>query len=41
VFAVRVNEPTTSHGGYALSPDGLQLAVLTASQIQLFPVPAE
>jgi hypothetical protein len=39
--AVRVSEPVPSHGGYALSPDGSQLAVLSGSQIDLFPVPAQ
>jgi hypothetical protein len=41
LLTVRVNEPITSHGGYALSPDGSQLAVLSESQIEFFPVPAE
>jgi hypothetical protein len=36
----RVDEPNASHGGYALSPDGAQLAVLSQSQIQLIPVPS-
>jgi hypothetical protein len=41
LLAVHVDEPITSHGGYALSPDGTQLAVLSQSQIQLYPVPSE
>jgi hypothetical protein len=41
VLAVRVGEPVASHGGYALSPDGSQLAVLSESQIQFFPLPAQ
>lgn len=39
--AVRVKEPIASHSGYALSPDGSQLAVLSGTQIKFFPVPAE
>ena len=41
LLAVRVKEPPASHGGYALSPDGSQLAVLSGSEIQFFAVPAE
>lgn len=41
LLAVRVKEPAASHGGYALSPDGSELAVLSGSDIQFFPVPAE
>ncbi len=41
VLAVRVKEPVAVHGGYALSPDGSQLAVLSGSDIKFFPVPAE
>lgn len=41
VLAVRVNDPIASHGGYALSPDGSELAVLSASEIQFFAVPSE
>jgi hypothetical protein len=41
LLAVRVKDPVASHGGFALSPDGSQLAVLTASGIQFFTVPAE
>lgn len=39
--AVRVNEPPASYGGFALSPDGSALAVLSGSQIKLFPIPDE
>lgn len=41
LLAVRVKDPAASHGGYALSPDGSQLAVLSGSDIELFPVPTE
>ena len=41
LLAVRVDDPGTSHAGYALSPDGSQLAVLAGSEIRLFPVPAQ
>jgi len=41
LLAVRVKEPIASHGGYALSPDGSQLAVLSGSDIQFFPVPPQ
>ena len=40
LLAVRVKEPIATHGGYALSPDGSQLVVLSGSDIQFFPVPA-
>lgn len=39
LLAVRVKEPVASHGGYALSPDGSQLAVLSGSDIEFFPLP--
>lgn len=41
LLAVRIKEPIASRGGYALSPDGSQLAVLSASQISFFPVPVQ
>ena len=41
LFAVRLDEPATSHGSYALSPDGSQLAVLSGTQIKFFAIPAE
>ena len=41
LLAVRVREPVAVHGGYALSPDGSQLAVLSGADIKFFPVPAE
>jgi len=41
LLAVRVDDPGTSHAGYALSPDGSQLAVLAGSEIRFFPVPVE
>jgi hypothetical protein len=37
--AFRVDEPTTSHGGYAISLDGSQVAVLSGSQIHFFSLP--
>ena len=39
LLSVRLNEPVTSHASYALSGDGAELAVLTATRIQLFSVP--
>jgi hypothetical protein len=39
--AVRVDEPPTSYGGFALSPDGSQMAVLSGSEIKLFALPDE
>jgi hypothetical protein len=41
LLAVRVDDPTASHGNYALSPDGAQLAVVSQSQIRLIPVPSQ
>ena len=41
VLAVRVKEPTTSRGSYAISPDGSWLAVLSTKQIQLFTLRGE
>jgi len=41
LLSVRVDEPGTSQGGYALSADGSRLAVIAGSEIRLFPVPAE
>ena len=41
LFTVRVKDPATCHGSYALSADGSQLAVLSGSEIKLFAVPAE
>jgi hypothetical protein len=40
LMAVHVKQPTTSRGAYAISGDGLRLAVLSMSQIQLFALPA-
>jgi hypothetical protein len=39
LLAVRVKAPIASRGGYALSPDGAQLAVLSGEEIELFAVP--
>ncbi|WP_348263365.1 hypothetical protein P8935_02150 [Telmatobacter sp. DSM 110680] len=36
---VRLQSPPPSHGGYALSPDGAQLAVIADAKVNLFPVP--
>jgi hypothetical protein len=41
LFNVRVSDPTASNGGYALAPDGSQLAVLTRGQIELYALPEE
>lgn len=41
LLSVRLNDPSTSLRSYALSPAGSQLAVLSASEIKLFAVPAE
>lgn len=41
LLALRVNDPVASHGGYAISGDGSQLAVLSGSQIEFFPIPAK
>ena len=39
--ALRVDEPSTSYGGFALSPDGSQMAVLSGSEIRVFAIPDE
>jgi hypothetical protein len=39
VFSVRVSDPSASNGGYALAPNGDQLAVLTRGQIELYALP--
>ena len=39
--AVRVDDPPTSYGGFALSPDGSQMAVLSGSEIKVFALPDE
>jgi hypothetical protein len=41
IATVRMESPAPSHGGYALSPDGSELAVLTGSSISLYAVPPE
>jgi len=38
-FSVRVSDPTASDGGYALAPDGNQLAVLTRDRIDVYALP--
>ena len=37
--SVRMQAPPPSHGGYALSPDGTQLAVIADARVNLFAVP--
>jgi hypothetical protein len=37
--SVRLEAPPPSHGGYALSPDGAQLAVIADVKVNLFAVP--
>jgi hypothetical protein len=39
--AIHVNAPAPSRGGYALSPDGTQLAVLAGNSVSLYAVPAD
>ncbi len=39
VGAVRVDDPPTSYGGFALSPDGSQIAVLSGAAIKVFALP--
>ncbi|MGB6191898.1 MAG: hypothetical protein WBF42_05485, partial [Terracidiphilus sp.] len=41
LLGVRVGSPSSSRNGYALSPDGSLLAVLTREQISLYSVPAK
>jgi hypothetical protein len=41
LFAAHVDQPASSRGSYALSPDGSKLAVLAESQIHFFPVQIE
>jgi hypothetical protein len=40
VFSIRVTAPSPSVGGYAMAPDGRQMAVLTREQIAIYSVPA-
>ena len=40
LLAVNLSDPVASYGTSALSPDGTHLAVLSQSQIQVFPLPA-
>ena len=39
LMSVRLQSPPTSHGAYALSPDGTQLAVIAEAKVNLFVVP--
>lgn len=41
LLAVNVRNPAPSHRDYAIAPDGSQLAVLSGSEIEFFPVPSE
>ena len=41
LLGVHVAAPTSSRDGYALAPDGSQLAVLTRDQIAVYPVPVK
>jgi len=41
LLSVRVDDPSTSRASYALSPDGAQLAVLSGTEIKVFPVPEQ
>jgi hypothetical protein len=41
VFSVRVSAPSPSVGGFAMAPDGRQMAVLTREQIAIYAVSAE
>jgi hypothetical protein len=39
--SVRLQAPPPSHGTYALSPDGAQLAVIADAKVKLFAVPVQ
>ncbi len=41
IGAVRVDDPPTSYSGFALSPDGTQMAVLSGSEIKVFALPED
>jgi hypothetical protein len=41
LLAVSVGSPSSSRDGYALAPDGAELAVLTRDQIAIYAVPAK
>lgn len=41
IFTVSVPDPTASYGGYALAPDGSQLAVLTRDLIEVYAFPKQ
>jgi hypothetical protein len=41
VFSVHVGAPSPSVGGFAIAPDGRQMAVLTREQIAIYSVPIE
>jgi len=39
--SVRLQVPPPSHGAYALSPDGAQLAAIADAKVNLFAIPAQ
>jgi hypothetical protein len=41
LFSVRVSDPAASSGGYALSPGGGQLAILTRDRLALYTMPRD
>jgi hypothetical protein len=41
LLGVHVGSPSSSRDGYALAPDGSQLAVLTRDQIAVYSVPGK
>ena len=41
ITSVRLQVPPPSHGAYALSPDGAQLAVIADAKVNLFAVPVQ
>jgi hypothetical protein len=41
LMSVRLQAPPPSHGAYALSPDGAQLAVIADAKVNLFAVPVQ
>jgi hypothetical protein len=41
LFSVQVSAPVASVGGYAMAPDGRELAVLTRDEIAIYALPQE
>jgi hypothetical protein len=39
IAAIHAEAPAPSHGGFALSPDGSQLAIVADAQLSIYPVP--